>query len=1068
MHDKVVFSACLLLLCLGFTEPGLADDVEFNRDIRPILAEHCFACHGPDEEARQADLRLDIRDEAILREAFIPGDADKSELVRRIMAARVPKGQVASEEVSQMPPEDFPKQLSDAQRDLLTNWIQEGANYQQHWAWAPPKSEGAPLVKDKSWPRGNIDCFVLAELERIGLEPAQEADIGKLVRRASLDLTGLPPTPEELQAVLDDAKPDRYERYVDRLLASPRWGEHRGRYWLDYARYADTHGIHFDNYREIWSYRDWVIKAFNSNMPFNQFTVEQLAGDLIEDPSMDQLIATGFNRCNITTNEGGAIDEEYKVLYTRDRVETVSAVWLGLTTGCAVCHDHKYDPLSQKDFYELSAFFNNTTQAAMDGNRKDTPPTITVPMDDDRTRFAELKMEIANAKKEMEAYAGEAMVRMNAWRADSANGESLLWQTDPILANQTLHLPLDEHAKRELSVVDRGRLFHIPTPGENKWESGWTGENAWTVAKENPVAMTTVGDFELDQPYSVMLWVKPGMANQTGALIARMEDRQPYRGWDVWLQGGRIASHLIHEWQKNAVKVSSTEPLPAGKWSHVTVTYDATKKAAGLKIFVNGQPMKTAVEADGLDGTTRTDVPFHLGSRHSGSDTSGAAITDLRMFDRALTDEEIARFALRGRAVWLLNRPDDLLSDEDRKSLSEMWLAMLDPQWTELQAKFQLLQDENSRLMQRGTVAYVMQETSEPPTAFVLFRGAYDQRRDQVTPETPEFLPAMIPELPRNRMGFAQWLVDPQNPLTARVTVNRFWQEVFGNGLVESSGDFGTTGLLPTNPALLDYLAIDFQQHGWDVKRLFRNIVTSATYRQSVEFTTGKLERDRDNALFSRGPRFRMDAEMIRDFSLACSGLLSDKIGGPSVRPYQPEGVWEAVAMPESNTKNYKRDSGDSLYRRSMYTLWKRAAPPASMDILNAPSREVCTVRRERTNTPLQALVTLNDPQFVEAARCMASRLLEQRDLQQLDDTVIFQGLGRILLTRDFNNDELVILADSLAALRKSYADDEDAAKELVKVGELPPGYGADKPVELAAWTMLINQAMNLDEALNK
>jgi len=1065
--DLAVRTSLLLLLVAGASGQSQADEVEFNRDIRPILAEHCFACHGPDEEARQADLRLDIREEAIFSEAFVPGNAGNSELVRRIMAARVPDGHDAGE-VSQMPPEDFPKQLSDGQRETLKTWIAEGARYQQHWSWVPLVPVENPVVKDQGWARGAIDSFVLAGLDKAGLQPAPEADIGKLVRRVSLDLTGLPPSPEELQAVLDDPNPDRYERYVDRLLASPRWGEHRGRYWLDYARYADTHGIHFDNYREIWSYRDWVISAFNANMPFDQFSVEQIAGDLLPNPSLDQLIATGFNRCNTTTNEGGAINEEYQVLYTRDRVETVSVVWLGLTSGCAVCHDHKYDPLSQKDFYELAAFFNNTTQAAMDGNIKDTPPIIPVPMEAERARFAVLESELENARGEMDAYAAGAQGKLDQWRADPTQLEKLLWQVDPILKDQLTHLPLDGNEKRDLSIVDQGRLFRIPVPGENKWENGWTGESAWVVSKDNLPAFRSIGDFEQDQPYSVMLWVKPGSANQGGALVSRMENQAPYRGWDLWLQDGKIAAHLIHEWPKNAIKVGAVDRLPAGKWSHVTVTWDGSKKVQGMKLFVNGQEVKTAVEADTLDGTTRTDVPFRLGTRHNGGDTAGAAMTDLRIFGRSLSGEEVSGFSMHDRAVWLLSRPDDQLSDEDRKSLPDMWMSMFDENWRVMRSRFQALQDERTQIAQRGTVAHIMQESPEAPTAFVLFRGAYDQRRDQVSPDTPGFLPAMNPDLPRNRMGFAQWIVDPENPLTARVTVNRFWQEVFGQGLVGSSGDFGTTGQMPTNPELLDFLAVEFRDHGWDVKRLFRNIVTSATYRQSVVVTDEKLERDRDNHLYSRGPRFRMDAEVVRDFALAASGLLSDKIGGPSVRPYQPEGVWEAVAMPESNTRNYKPDTGDSLYRRSMYTIWKRAAPPASMDILNAPSREVCTVQRERTNTPLQALVTLNDPQFVEAARILAQQSLERRDRQELDESKVFLFLGRTLLSRDFDPAELAILDGSLKELRTSFAGDVESAKMLLEVGERPAGYGADDPAELAAWTMLINQLMNLDEVLNK
>jgi hypothetical protein len=783
-----IAAAFCLLPSLG--SMAAEDRVLFNRDIRPILAENCFPCHGPDSAARKAGLRLDRREVAVKIGAIVPGKTDESELVSRVFSG---------DPAERMPPPASHKQLTAAQKDLLRRWIAAGAEYQPHWALIAPVRPQPPPVTNPAWGRNPIDAFVLSALQQRGLQPAPEADRRTLARRLSLDLTGLPPAPAEVEAFVKDPSPAAYENLVDRLLASPRWGEHRGRYWLDAARYADTHGIHFDNYREMWSYRDWVIEAFNRDLPFDRFTIEQLAGDLLPDATPEQRVASGFNRCNITTNEGGAIAEEYLVLYARDRTETTARVWLGLTAGCAVCHDHKFDPLTQKEFYQMSAFFNNTTQGAMDGNVKDTPPVLFLPAPADRRRWPALAKELADAKRQV-------------------------------------------------------------------------------------------------------------------------EERKKKPGGD------------------------------------------------------------------------------------------------------------------------------------------------LDKSYQELTARVAALEKEEAAAKARGTAAHVMQERNEPARAFLLYRGEYDKRREPLTAETPALLPPMPADLPKDRLGFARWLLRPEQPLTARVAVNRFWQEVFGAGLVRTAEDFGVNGELPSHPELLDWLAVEFRESGWDVKKLFRLLVTSAAYRQAAVATPEKLEKDPQNRLLSRGPRFRMDAEMVRDYALAAGGLLVAKIGGPSVKPYQPDGVWEAVAMMESNTRNYQRDHGESLYRRSMYTFWKRAAPPASMDIFNAPSRETCTVRRERTNTPLQALVTLNDPQFVEAARHLAESALREGGATA-ESRLDFAA--RRLLARSFRPEESTSVLATLGKLLDHYRAHPEQAKDLLAVGEAKVDPAPDAAT-LAAWTMLMNQLLNLDEVLNK
>jgi hypothetical protein len=1031
------------------------DRLEYNRDIRPILAENCFACHGPDSAARKADLRLDRRDEAI-KTAIVPGKPEQSPLVERIET---------EDEGLVMPPPKSLKRLTPEQKATLKRWIAEGAEYQPHWAYIPPRRPPLPAVRNAAWVRNPIDVFILAELEKRGLEPAPEADRYVLARRLSLDLTGLPPDPAEVEAFVRDQAPDAYERFVDKLLHSPHWGEHRGRYWLDAARYADTHGIHFDNYREMWSYRDWVIQAFNHNQPFDQFTIEQLAGDLLPQPTLAQRIATGFNRCNITTNEGGVIPEEYLVLYTRDRVETTCQVWMGMTAGCAVCHEHKLDPMSQREFYEMAAFFNNTTQGAMDGNIKDTPPVVVVPHPKDAARWEALGPELAQTRSQVEQRRKTARSDFEAWLART-KPEEILDQAPR--QGLVLHARLDEGEGEAFAAVVEGSERSVLSPFADKPGFDWSlerdGKKALRV-KEGPVPqLPEAGDFDRDSAFSVAAWVRIPQGDVSGAIVARMDDGNHFRGWDLWVQNRRIGMHLIHHWPQDAVKVVSQTPLEAGRWYHVCAVHDGSGTAAGIRIYVNGEEHKTNAEVNQLKSTTRTTVPLKIGQRHSQARLLNLGLADLRLYARKLEPAEVSFLAKDQRAAELLAKAPEQRTAQETEELYNWWIVAKDGTYQELTRKLQALQAEEAAIKARGTVAHVMEEKKTEPMAYVLFRGEYDKRRDPVKPNTPSFLPPFPAGAPRNRLGFAQWLLLPEHPLTARVTVNRYWQEVFGTGLVKTSGDFGIAGELPSHPELLDWLAVEFRESGWDVKRFFRLVVTSATYRQAALITPEKLEKDRDNRLLSRGPRFRMDAEMIRDYALASSGLLVRRIGGPSVKPYQPPGVWEAVAMIGSNTRNYVQDKGENLYRRSLYTFWKRSAPPASMEILNAPNRETCVVRRERTNTPLQALVTLNDVQFVEAARVLAEQTLRQAgdsEAQRLD------YVSRRVLVRPMRPEEAAIVQNLLQDLRSYYQDHLEEARKLVAYGEKPADPTLD-PAAVAAWTMTINQLLNLDEVLNK
>ncbi|MFO0951965.1 MAG: DUF1549 domain-containing protein [Isosphaeraceae bacterium] len=1044
-----------LLLLAGAAEaadPAGPAKLEYNRDIRPILADNCFRCHGPDSASRKADLRLDRREAAVEKGAIEPGKPDESLLIDRVFTAD-PK--------ELMPPPTTKKVLTQAQKETLKRWVESGAEYQAHWSLIPPKKPSLPAVKNEGWVRNPVDRFILSALESSGLTPAPEADRRTLARRLSLDLTGLPPAPDVVEAFVADKSADAYEKLVDRFLASDRWGEHRGRYWLDAARYADTHGIHFDNYREMWAYRDWVIRAFNANLPFDRFTLEQIAGDLLPNRTLDQLVASGFNRCNITTNEGGTIPEEYAVLYTRDRTETVSQVWLGLTANCSVCHDHKFDPLPQREFYEMAAFFNNTTQNPMDGNIKDTPPNVFVPSAEDRAKAQAIAAEIASVKSQFEARRKTARPEFDRWLAGPVAGS--VGESLPAEGLRVL-LPLSEGEGGLTAVIEGGAWRQVETGPKPLWQPGHVGAKALSFRAGVNISVPEAGDFEKDQPFSYGAWVQMPKRPQNGgsAALARMDESNDYRGWDLWIENGKPAAHIIHRWPDDALKVVAKNPLPVSEWSHVFVTYDGSGKASGVSIYVNGRLQPVDVAEDRLKSTIRTTTPFRLAQRSgAGARFNGITLQDVRIYGRHLKAAEVDRVAKGTRVLFLASKPKADRTDVETTEVFDWYLASRDADFQALAARLAKLEVEQADIAARGTIALVMQEKPEPPAAFVLYRGEYDKRRDPVKPDTPNLLPPMPPDLPRNRLGFARWLLLPEQPTVARVTVNRFWQELFGTGLVRTAGDFGVSGELPSHPELLDWLAVDFREHGWDVKRFFKMLVTSAAYRQSAVTTPEKIERDPQNRLLAHGPRFRMDAEMVRDYALAASGLLSSRIGGPSVKPYMPEGVWEAVAMIGSNTRDYRarpRRGGCIVEactrsgKRAAGDRWRSSTPRAARP---APCARARTRRSRR-------LVTLNDPQFVEAARLSpnwrSSRGLDLRRPARLR--------GGPALARPFRPEELAVAGRRCPAWPRSTRA-TPPTPALLSVGESPYDSKLD-PATLAAWTMLCNELMNLDEALNK
>jgi hypothetical protein len=1037
-------------------EAQIPEKVSFNEHVQPVLSEYCYHCHGPDSGTREpkaAPLRLDIE-----KEAFAPREDGKPVIV---------KGKPAESRLVQlihekdpekiMPPPASHKTLGAGQIALLEKWIEQGAPYEAHWSFIPP---GRPEVPEagRDWGANPIDRFIAAKLAEAGLEPNPPEEAARFYRRMHLDLTGLPPSPGEVAAFRQAAtvNPEAaINEAADKLLGSIESAEHFARHWLDAARYADTHGIHIDNYRAIWPYRDWVVRAFKANMPWDQFTLEQIAGDMLPNRTLDQQVATGFSRCLATTGEGGAISEEYDAIYAKDRVETVSAVWLGLTTGCAACHDHKFDPVSTKEFYSLTAFFRNTPMSALDGNNAEHPPNVFVPLPEDRPRWASVASEIAEAEKQIAARRESARPDFESWLANAT-----IEPTREIDSTLALHLPLTESEGPLRGLVDGqsrewpANVSRIPAP-----------LGMAPVISDGPVDLGDLGNFSRGDRVTYGGFIRIE-GKPTGAVVARMNPAQSFRGWDLYLQGGQPAAHVIDSWDKSANKIVAPDALESGKWHHVMVTFDGTRAGhEASSIYVDGKRMNVGPYPNTVGGTIETNVPLRIGARDGGdSKLNGkVALQDFRFYRRLLSPQEIASLAQNSLLQSIVATPVGQRSKEQVESLYQYFLVNVDAPARELQATLDKLKSEQSTLRERGSVSLVMEENKDEPFAHVLTRGVYSDKGERVAATTPAVLPPMAADSPKNRLGLARWLNDPANPLPARVTMNRTWYYFFGTGIVETNDDFGIMGARPSHPKLLDWLAVEFLDSKWDYRHMLKLIVTSAAYRQSGVVSPEKLEKDPSNRLVSRGPRYRMDAELVRDMALAAAGLLSNKTGGPPAKPYQPEGIWEAVAMPQSNTRNYRQDSGEGLYRRSLYTFWKRTAPHPAMEILNAPSREVFCVRRDRTNTPLQAFVTLNDPQFVEAAR----RLAEHAMQAATDPAARLDFVTERLLSRKLGDDERMLALETLDAALAAYRADAEEARAMISNGETKADPKLDEP-ELAAWTLVASQILNLDETLNK
>jgi len=1251
----------------------------YNRDIRPILSDNCFHCHGPDNATREKGLRLDTQEGLF----SVTEDGDPVITTGKPMESALFLRMIEKDIDMRMPPQDSHKHLTDEQIDLFKQWIVAGAQWEKHWSFTKIKKSPLPKVSNESWVNNGIDAFIMARLDKESLSPEKKAARRVLIRRVSFDLTGLPPTPQAVEAFVADTSDSAYETVVDRLLASSAYGEHRSRYWLDAARYGDTHGLHLDNIRTIWPYRDWVVNAFNTNMRFDQFTIAQLAGDLIPNKTISQHMATGFNRCNPTTSEGGAINEEYLAIYATDRVETMSQVWLGLTTGCAACHDHKFDPISQKEFYQLTAFFRNTTQKAMDGNARDTPPNLMVPLVKDISRSIALTAAVKTVKQEIDVRKEARASDFDAWLPTSktavANMIVEIGQYVP------LSLSLNEGNGDIISGVIEGKTFQAKVTGMHQWVPSGLNQKALGLSNETELVVGDHGAFDINKPFVWSFRVQLPRDKYTADIVFGSTDiqKEHKRGWKISIKDGKPVLTFLNKDRDK--KLTMAKSLPAKKWHHIVITYDGLGKGdGGFKCYLNNLMSKFVMKTGphvwgkafasasakplviGLNGTdkqqpliveateaTRTSVGlFYGGDDNEGLDVRGEfvyainysgegggvvgdatftpdniegtsvvaqndvpnwhllnlgdsvsdnylekivesirwstpkpgitiTLDDLEIghayrlqllftklndggFDITIEDvlvvdefsprhiqgkpkhdqlgvvithdfvakDESLNLFLGGKTAYkdssptisglMLEKLDtidrlpqivssqpwpaeklalrpittlglshlelgavslnkkqredinylyeykmiqevstDKISNSQTDLLNDIYLRTSDIPAMKLFKHHELLVNEQMAINANETVTLVSDEKKTRATANVLTRGQYDQPGEEVYPATPAALLPYPEGAPENRLGLATWLVDPGHPLTARVTINRFWQALFGTGIVETSEDFGSQGAAPSHQPLLDWLASSFIEGGWNVKEMYKLMVMSATYQQSSYVAPQKYKHDPKNRLYARGPRFRLDAEVIRDQALFVSGLMVDQVGGPGVNPYQPAGVWKAVGYSGSNTVKFVQDHGEKLYRKSLYTFWKRTAPPSSMSVFDAPSRESCAVRRERTNTPLQALTLMNDPQFLEAAKFLAARVLRQPKAERI----------RYILSLALGNEPTAADIASLNALYGRvfdlYQEDLNAAKKILSVGEANVP-GDLNIVEHASLMVVANCVMNLDAFITK
>ncbi len=1020
----LLLSAPLFLvtaLC-GQTAPGQV--VEFNKDIRPILSDHCFMCHGPDATHRQAGLRFDTPDGPAA--VIVPGHPEQSEIIRRITAT----------DGDQMPPTTSGKKpITPHEAELIRQWIAQGAKYQPFWSFIPPTRPALPTVKNDAWVRNPIDKFILSRLERDGLHPSPEADKRILIRRVTLDLTGLPPTPAEVDAFIADQSPNAWEKLVDRLLASPRYGERMAFRWMEAARYGDSNGYQTDGPRDMWRWRDWVINAFNGNMPWDRFTVEQLAGDLLPNATLDQKIASGFNRNHRTTGEGGIIDEEYRVEYVVDRAQTTSTVFLGLTLGCARCHDHKFDPLTQKDFYRFYAYFNQIPgERGFTWNYGPEEPFVKAPLPEQQKKLEAMDAQLATARQTFSAFQPLIEAAQAKWERNAAHlpdwtpTDGLIFRSDWAAST----LPADEGPAGKARQYD-GKQF-LETNGD-------------------------AADFSYLDPFTFSAWIKPETTD--GSILTRLDDFIESQGHGLYLIGGKLRLHLTQRFTDLGLRVETTDAVKINEWQHVVVTYDGKRLARGVKFYVNGESQPVNILFDqNTEPFHKKNTPIRIGA--GGGLRFTGSIGDARVYNRALTSDEVAALSV---AEPISRIPATGRTKAQQVKLNLAFLATDAPKnIREARAQTASYQAERDKFYDSIPTVMVMADGANRDT-FLLKRGAYDAPGEKVTASVPQILlQGSLPKLPdgtaNNRLALANWIIDRGNPLLARVTVNRFWQSYFGTGIVKTVDDFGSQGEWPVNPELLDWLAVEFMDSGWNVKAMQKLIVMSAAYRQASAVSPALLETDPDNRLLTRGPRLRLGPEAIRDQALAVSGLLVDQQGGPSVKPYQPAGLWQEL----SSNNGYVQETGEGLWRRSLYTYWKRTIPHPYMMNFDSPNREQCAVYENRTNSPLQALDLMNEVTFVEASRKLAERMMTEGGTAP--EARLAYGYSLALARKPSARQSQVMLR-LLGDLETNYTADPKAATAFIHQGASPVPASLNE-AQLAAYTGVASLILNLDETITK
>jgi len=1066
---------CLFLAGLAVCQIAAAGAetvaLNYDRDVRPILSENCFPCHGQDSKKRMAGLRLDSFEGATAdrsgHSAIVPGNPDASLMVQRI---------TAPQKARRMPPVYSNRTLTADQIAILSRWISEGGKYSQHWSFIPPQSREIPRVANPLWGSNPIDAFVAKRLEAEHLQPSPAASPSAWLRRVSLDLTGLPASPKELDSFAQEVAATGEKAYaaaVDRLLASPQYGEHMAQDWLDVARYADSNGFNNDSSRSMWRWRDWVIDSFNQNMPYDRFLTDQLAGDLLPNPTLDQRIATGFDRNHVINSEGGIIDEEYRVEYVADRVVTFSQAWLGLTVGCARCHDHKFDPITQRDYYRFFAFFNNVPEMGEDARVANAVPMIQAPTREQQAKIQELESEIAAVSRLI-----EKREQSSSWRRQSE--QSLIRRIGPATdmpGGAVLQIHCDGSEEFE-KIPATALSFTKGVVGQSCVASG-SSPKLQTVAKSVPIAKR--------QPLTFSAWLRPDKADEDMAILSTMNyATNPAstgfgEGLDLRLSDGELEFRYADRFPAYSIRVRSTGAhFTPGQWRHVTAVYGGVRdekamraEASSVRLFVDGREMGVQLMDDGLmlpDAAGDKPVlhQFRIGWDNSakGSRFTGG-IDEVAVWPRILSTAEIyTLFEKQAVPFAIAKEHTEELSPLEQRWLKDALLQRTDKHFAQRLEKREALRGELLAVWRQTPTSMVMEEMKTPRETHILARGNYSAPAAKVEAGIPENLLGTWPQdLPKNRLGLARWLTKPDHPLTSRVVVNRFWQQLFGQGLVKTSDNFGMQGEWPSHPELLDWLALDFIKSGWNVKGLMRQIVLSQTYRQDSAASREMIARDPENRLLARGPRVRLSAEQIRDQALAISGLLKNHIGGPSVYPYQPEGLYKGIVVAANypGTK-YIPSTGDDLYRRSLYIYWKRTVPHPTMAVFDAPDREVCVVRRAPTNTPLQALTLLNDPIFVEAARKLAERSIHEGGA---DANTRLEFIFRLATGRKPDTEEKSIMKKKLDEMLAAFRNDRAGAEGLLAVGAST--HDATIPAsELAAYTAITNMILNLDEVITK